>query len=623
MTDNSKSKAGKWLDDIEHILLRPNMYIGNTNTVNKRTWIISEDELSNDEISINDGLNKIIMEVIDNAIDEFIKTKGKFGNKLEVNANFESMKDLSITIEDNGRGVSHELVKGLPFSVIAFTKLKAGGNFDDDNRTTKGLHGVGVSLTNVFSNYFGVDTDNGEKLTQIECSKNMKTIKHEILKSKGKRGTTVSFKPDLTRFKGVTNKTIEDIEGYLVLRLSEIASFYKIKVFYNGKKISKFFELIQKYNFNIQTVDDFHVGLAVKEDDLDDFSYVNGIYNSEGGIHYDVVSKYILNIIRDHVTAKYKLELRPSFFKKYVQFFLALNEFESPVFDSQTKNKLVNSEAEVKDYLEGYWEFIDEYVNEFIDNNADFFDNIVRDINSESEAKEIEKLKKQLKKQTVNDIKGFIRIEGKHTKGEGSLFITEGDSASGKGLEVRDIEKHAFYSLTGKIVNVYELRELDLRKNRVIQELMLILGLDLKDKDISNLNYKDIYIFTDGDVDGSHISMLLIIFFAKFFPDIIKKGKLKRILCPIIIASQKDKKECFYSIDDFNKVAHKYKDWKINYYKGLGEYPDDIYSEFVNKPNCEVISLDATDEKYLEKIMRSIDFKKKWLQSESLTSISL
>lgn len=568
----------KILSDKEHILLRSGMYIGSTN---KETYTQFVSGVYR-QIEFVPGLIKIINEIIDNSLDEAIRTNFKYANIIGVD-----IRENEITVSDNGRGIPQDKVmdptgKELLRPEAAWTRTKAGSNFSDD-RTTVGMNGVGSALTNYFSMRFIGETCDGNNTVIVKCSNNADRV-FVSTKSGGTRGTRVSFVPDFTRF-GVFGISPSDCE-IVYDRLESLAvAFPEITFKYNGKKIQgglkRYSELFKAHITHEAGNVSFFIGGGV--DEFRHTSFVNGVQTVNGGTHVDYFVNQLCDSIIPLVKKKHKVEVSKTTLKNGLLVGLFIRGFNNPKFDSQTKERLTNSQAEISPYLKDIqYDAIAKKVVACDEIISPIIDTLLAKLAAE-EARELKKQQKQVAKKRVD---GHIKCNGN----SGTLFLTEGKSAIGYLLKVRDSNKHGGYPLRGKVLNTWGMKPTEILKNNELSDIISILGLTLGDKDISGMEYKEIAILTDADVDGRGSIYPLLLAFFYHWPELYKQGKVKFCKTPIIIASKGKSTKWFYSLTDFDSI--KYNEWKVRYIKGLGSLTEQEYRQVINDPQMDVVTID-------------------------------
>lgn len=404
----------KLLSDREHIVLRPEMYIGSINFEDQEDFNFDNDHIKYENFKIIPGLCKIINEVIDNSIDEAIKTNFKYGNEISIIID----KD-KVQVQDNGRGIP--VVKQGEFyqPYLCWGRAKAGSNFnEDDNHIQIGKFGVGSYCSNVWSEKFVGETDDGKNYYKVTFKNNAETFTESISKSKS-QGTTVTFYPDLKRFN--ITEIDENHVNYIYQRILCLANIFdKIKFKFNKKliRVKNFKEFAKLFNENFEIYETDDVKIAIMPNDSDDFkhfTYVNGLKIKDGGIHVDTIIKNVVNIIRDKISKKYK-NIKPGDIRNKLMLVSFIKNFPSPKFNSQTKEKLTNSEAEFNKFSNIDYSF----VNKILKNNA-FIDPIV-EIYKIKEEFENRKALKGVEKVKKIKSDNFFRGVG----GAKNLILTEG-----------------------------------------------------------------------------------------------------------------------------------------------------------------------------------------------------
>ena len=554
------------LDDIEHVLTVPGRYIGSITPKTSEEYIIENDHFLKQEITYIPAILTLFREVLSNSIDEFTRTEGKFANKIDVSISDDRRV---ISVSDNGRGLPHEPEEktGLPQSLIAFTRLKSGTNFKEKT-TSIGQNGEGVSLVNIFSKKFKVETSDGVKKTLIVCSDNLSKQEYKLTKNNTKF-TEVSFELDFERF---NIENIDDIHFSLINKiLIDMSICYPdIRFTFNKKvlPVKKFKEYVKMYTeFSFETFNFNNIDMAVIPSyDYEQVSFVNGIYTRRGGSHMDAITYNIIDSYRDIVAKKYQ-DIKPADIKNKLFFIVVVKNFTAPRFDSQTKEELINNKEDFDYTVFGDFNF--KLVAEKIKANKFINDNILEAFKIKEELKKRKELEDKEKKLSKLNIPKLIEVNNNSKPEDAILYIAEGDSALVNFLECRENYQAAF-PLSGKINNVNGKDSTDLVDSKKISELVKVLGLKLSSKSINSLRYGKIAIFTDADYDGDCILCLLINLFHSFWPNIIKEGKLFKAVSPLIIALNEDtkKKKYFFSNEEYNNAEG---NWKIlAYNKGLG-----------------------------------------------------
>jgi DNA gyrase/topoisomerase IV subunit B len=562
------------LTDVEHVLTRPGMYCGSPIEEPQNTYLYEDNKIIKKEIPIIPGLCKIIDEVIDNSVDEAIRTKFEFATKIEV-----SFDGNEIIVRDNGRGLpivqDKETKKWIP--EIIFTQLRAGSNFDDTNRATIGMNGVGSSLTAIFSKVFNIDTANGAKrYTQtIENSLAIKS-KPKISESP-KNYTEISFTPNYDFF-----NTSELAKSYLskiiYRRLKNLAFCYpEITFYYNKEKISatklkQYLESIHSVYEMSETVDS-RLGIFYSEDDFSQMSFVNGAYTSRGGSHVDFVTNRIVQYIVEYIKKKHKFDVKTADVKSKLFLILSIR-MNAPKFDSQTKERLISSNNEIKGILE---ELITEKFLKSLLKNEEIILPIIEAYKLQQQVKENVKL------QQLNKVKK-IKVAKYHpaVKSPKYLFLTEGDSACGGLMAAFGREFYSYFPLKGKPLNSLEVSINKISENEELKNIIQILNLRL-DKDIqNNISHENIVFAADQDLDGTSIKALMKCFFFRFAPSLIKANRIKYLRTPLLVAKKNGKiVEIFFDLKSYRESNLKGVDFE--YKKGLGSWKRDDLKDLIKK----------------------------------------
>lgn len=401
------------LSDREHILKRNAMYIGSIDFEEQEDFNFDNDHIKYENFKIIPGLCKIINEVIDNSIDEAIKTNFKYGNEISI-----IIEKDKVQVQDNGRGIP--VVKQGDFyqPYLCWGRAKAGSNFEDDNHIQMGMNGIGSYCTNVWSEKFVGETDDGKNYYKVTFKNNAEIFTESISKSKS-QGTTVTFYPDLKRFN--ITEIDENHVNYIYQRILCLANIFdKIKFKFNKKliRVKNFKEFAKLFNENFEIYETDDVKIAIMPNDSDDFkhfTYVNGLKIRDGGIHVDTIIKNVVNIIRDKISKKYK-NIKPGDIRNKLMLVSFIKNFPSPKFNSQTKEKLTNSEAEFNKFSNIDYSF----VNKILKNNA-FIDPIVEIYKIKEEFENRKALKSVEKVKKIKSDKYF-----KATKSNKYLSICEG-----------------------------------------------------------------------------------------------------------------------------------------------------------------------------------------------------
>ncbi|MBT5490853.1 hypothetical protein HOK00_00690 [bacterium] len=590
-------------NDREHALLRPGRYISNIKPEINNLFLYSNGVIQYEEVTYVEGLIKIIREVIDNSIDEAIRTNFKFANKIKVDIEANG----SITIEDNGRGIPYSKdEEGHTSAELAWCHLKAGSNFDDEvDNTTVGQNGEGVCLTHIFSKSFLGETCDGSKKTTVSSNNNMDNIKTKTITGK-KKFTRVSFTPDYQRFslEGLDEAHLKIIYTDL-LNLS--LAYPKIKFIYNSKDIENmsFDKYLNMIN-NKENYESFEVeGLkfAIIENSSDDFNFIhniNGINAYEGGSPLTWLLNNISNKLKDRLAKSCK-NIKVGDIKNKITLVAFFNGMRNPRFSNQSKTKCINTYTDFKDTV-GDINFVK--IAEKIRKNKSITNSIVLNykiIEEFGQKKILESLK------PVSNKRFFIEKYLPPTDNHKYLVISEGDSANGSISPVLGRKDFGYFPLKGKPLNVLEVTNVKISSNEEIKNIFQIINLDVT-KDKQKLKYENILIATDADADGVHILGLILNLFNKFAKDLILNGNIKMLRTPIIVAKKKNEIfKDFYSLNEYHNFINNNSSTGLTfqYYKGLGTWIASDLRKLIKSKGIDnfIVPFTIENEEDLDEIM--------------------
>ena len=557
------------LSERDHMLLRPNQYIGSVDPVSSEQFVIEEDKIIKRELVYVPALIKIIDEILCNSIDESVRTSFKFANKIDV-----VMIETHITILDNGRGIPVVPVQGMKRYApdVAFCEARAGANFsDDENRETIGMNGVGSFATNCFSKHFNVETADGKKKFVLNCYDNLKKAEHVITDS-DKKYTKVTFEPDVARF-GL--KKIEQVYFDVIRqRLYYLSICYPdIRFRFNGTviKIKNGREFVHKFSENCELIESENYFISIMPSPTDDFSffsYVNGLYIKNGGNHIDLVLGEVVSRIRDKLLKKYK-DIKPGDIKNKMQVVMFMNKFQNARFESQSKETLTNNVTQIREYLALTPDDWEKFITK-IYKNPILIDSITETYRIKEELRQEKELEKNTKVKKRIDVENFFAA----TQESKYVVFSEGLSANSRLMSVLGRDKFAYYAITGKFKNVQGLPHSAVALNPKILDFVKILGISLKDPE-SDMNFQNVLIATDADLDGIHIRGLLLTFFHRYAPRLIREGRIKVLATPMIVALKKNAIiEYFLNFEDYQSYQENNPNSEFKYYKGLGTWKE-------------------------------------------------
>lgn len=551
----------------EHVRMRPGMYIGKLG----------------DGSSADDGIYILLKEVIDNSIDEFVMGAGK---QIEVR-----IEENKVSVRDFGRGIPLGKV------VDVVSKMNTGGKYDSRAfKKSVGLNGVGTKAVNALSSYFYVASVRDGQRKSATFSLGVLQEESPLEASNEKRGTLVEFVPDGTIFKNYKFRSeyvVRMLKNYTYLNPGLV-------ILYNGEKFfseNGLEDLLKEDNneedFAYPIIhlsgEDIEIALTHSKSQYSEqyYSFVNGQNTTQGGTHLNAYREAIVATLRNYYNKAYDA----SDIRKSIIGAISIKVME-PVFESQTKTKLGSTEMgegmpSVRTYITN---FVQKHLDDYLHKQPEIAEEIQRKIlQAERERKELSDIRKlardRAKKVSLHNKKlRDCRIhltDSKHEQAlESTLFITEGNSASGSITTSRDANTQAVFSLRGKPLNSFGKTKKIVYENEEFN--LLQAALDIEDS-IENLRYNNIVLATDADVDGMHIRLLLITFFLQFFPELIKEGHVYILQTPLFrVRNSKETIYCYTDEERVNAIA-KLKNPEITRFKGLGEISPDEFKHFIGQ----------------------------------------
>lgn len=555
------------LDWKEHIRLRPGMYIGKLG----------------DGSSMDDGIYVLIKEVIDNSIDEF---QMGFGKQIEI-----SISNGTVTVRDYGRGIPLGKV------IDCVSKINTGAKYDSKAfQKSVGLNGVGTKAVNALSSYFKVQSIREGKTKIAEFNKGNLTKDFKEEKSLDKNGTSMVFTPDESIFKNYhfINEFIENqIWNYAYLN-SGLTIYFNAKNFHSKDGLLD----LLKRKTNAEEIrypiihlkgNDVEVAMTHENQYGEDYSsFVNGQHTTQGGTHQAAFREALVKTLRDY----YKKDFDASDIRESISAAISVR-IQEPVFESQTKTKLGSqfvSEGgvSIKNFI---GDFISKELNNYLHKNPSTAEAMLKRIQqSERERKDMAGIKKlanerakkaSLHNKKLRDCRAHFDDEKNEMRLESTLFITEGDSASGSLTKSRNVETQAVFSLRGKPLNSYGLSKKIVYENEEFNLLQHALNIE---EGMEGLRYNKIVVATDADVDGMHIRLLLLTFFLQFFPDLVKNNHIYILETPLFRVRNKQKTIYCYNESEKQKAIKELGTKpEITRFKGLGEISPDEFEKFIGE----------------------------------------
>ena len=592
------------LSDMEHVRTRPGMYIGR----------LGDGSLP------EDGIYVLLKEVIDNSIDEF---KMQAGNRIEVNVD----EQLRVTVRDYGRGIPQGKL------IEAVSVLNTGGKYDSKAfKKSVGLNGVGIKAVNALSSHFEVRSYREGKVRRAVFEKG--ELKSDTTENtEEETGTYIFFEPDNSLF--VNYSFHNDIIATMLRNYTYLNT--GLAIMYNGRRILSRNGLKDLLNDNM-TNDGIYPIIHLKGEDIEIafthanqygeeyHSFVNGQHTTQGGTHQSAFKEHIAKTIKEFFQKNFEYtDIRNGLVAA-----IALN-VEEPMFESQTKIKLgsltmePNGGVSINKYV---GDFIKREVDNFLHKNPDVAEVMMQKIQeSEKERKAMagvtklarERAKKaNLHNRKLRDCRIHFSDVKNERKEESSIFITEGDSASGSITKSRDVNTQAVFSLRGKPLNTFGLTKKVVYENEEFNLLQAALDIE---EGLDTLRYNKVIVATDADVDGMHIRLLIITFFLQFFPELIKKGHVYVLQTPLfrvrnrktkiknkqVVAAEQEKSKgkksdfitryCYNEEERLNAIAELGPEPEITRFKGLGEISPDEFAGFIGEDiRLEQVTLHKTDQ---------------------------
>lgn len=560
------------LSDTEHVLHRPTIYIGSVVEESIPTYVYEQGRIVQKPLLQIPGLCKIIDEIIDNSVDEAIRTGFKFGNKIKVD--FDTATG-TVTVEDNGRGLPIEQREdGKWTPEVIFTKLRAGSNFNDDGRATIGMNGVGSSLAALMSSSFEVDTANSHLRYKQKIEFGFSKIHAPKMEKSSRNYTKVTFTPSFEYFKA-SEETKKNLAVMIDRRLKNLSfAFPEIRFTYNGQQLAG--SSIKQFMSQIHEIFEFsespiaRLGVFFSDTDFQQMSFVNGVETKRGGTHVDHVTWKITEAIREQIKKKHKLEVKPADIRSKLFVMLSIR-IENAQFDGQTKERLMNPAADFKTAVDSV---LTEKLLAAVSKNPEILDPIVEAYKLQQQVKDNLELKKLAKGQKKIKVDKYLQA----TEDTKYLLLCEGDSAQSGLMAALGRSTYSYFALRGKPLNTHEVKPAKILENEEIKNVVNILNLDLTHDAQVGLTHEKVVFATDSDLDGVHIKGLLLTLFNRFTPSMIKNTQICHLQTPIVTGKKKGKiVKWFFELSDYSDFSQteEAKQFEWTYYKGLGSWSVD------------------------------------------------
>ena len=616
----------KKLDEIEHCLLRPGRYIGSVSPHTAETYVVDtiNDKMVSKEITWCPALIKVFDEVISNSVDHSKTEEGKHVSVIKVELSKETGE---ISVYDDGGIVVKKHKEHDQWVPEMIFELRAGSNFnDEDDSMLTGQNGEGAALTSIFSKEFHVRTADGKNQFDQTHLENSRKKSEPKVKSSDKNFTKITWTPDYEKF-GLKSLDQGNYDK-LVKRVYDVAGCNpKLKVYLNGSRITiKSFEDYVKFyteEFIYEENDSWRIAVAHSDDGFEHVSFVNGTETTIGGNHIDYVGLQVWNKLREYFNKKHKVDIKPSQMKEHMKLFIDCDIIK-PRYSSQTKEDLI---TEPKNFGTSV-EISDKFINKIVKSNI--IQSVLDWVAAKEYAEQMKSLKslnKDAEKTNPSRVEKFADALEKRDRQKCVLFLTEGDSAAKAVLAGKG--KNPFigsFPLRGKPLNV---REKDLSKiiaNEEIKKIMIITGLKIGEKvtSLAQIRFGKIAFTTDADVDGAHISGLLLNFFTHFWPELLDLGVLSVFRTPLVKVFMKDKTLEFFNEREFHTweetEGKKIKTWKHKFYKGLGTSTSAEFKQYFENMDKHLFHILASGKDDLDAIdlafnSERADDRKVWLET--------
>lgn len=574
----------KKLDEITHTLLRPARYIGSINPVVANTWFFRDGVVAEGTLTSSPAFHKLFDEIISNSADHSRTPEGK--NLTEIDVQVQPETGLIIVTDNGGIPVVLHPEYGQYIPEMIFGELRSGSNFDDnEDSLSTGQNGEGASLVNIFSEMFKVQTiHNGKMFEQVFKNHMTERSTPEICDIVSENGTTITYKPDL---KILNAHFDEDTLLLLERRCYEIAfTNPHLKVWFNTKliNINNFETFVNSFDKSTVDIsqDRWNVAVGLSKTGFQHISYVNSTASFDGGTHVDYVSEKIVEAVRSHIEKKTKQQIRPSDIKNNLRLFIDC-KINNPRYNSQTKEKLITAPNQ----FGSQFKISDKQLKALL--ASPMIESIIEWAKRKKEledARSIEEQAKAVRKNGFYDIPKYRPATSKQRE-DCILFLTEGDSALKPLGAASNPKVHGLFPLRGKPENCFA-KEVKAVLSQEILYVMSILNLKLGQDEFSDMRYQKVVIATDFDLDGMHIRGLLVLFFKKFFPELLKAGRVQFFNTPNRVVTYKNKEYDFYDDETYFKFIEDKPSAKTKYCKGLGSHSSEKIQSFLVDPACFV-----------------------------------
>jgi DNA topoisomerase-2 len=609
------------LDEIEHVRKRTGMYAGSTEITTAEEWVYdpAAKKMSKRKVSYIPAFVKIFSEILDNAIDEHRRAP-KVLDAIRVDFD----PDGTITVLDNGRGIPVEIHPQTKTYVAetVFSNLRAGSNFNDtEDQQLIGTNGVGSTLTNILSTEFNIESCDGKKLFRQTFTNGMREKTQPKISAHAKNHTKISFKPDYEFFK------LKGLDADHVLKMTKkiadaSACNPGVKFYVNGERVNvkDFGDYIALYadEYVYDDTEDWKVGVS-HSDGFEQVSFVNSVETYQGGTHVWYVTDQITEAVREYIKKKHKVEVKPAEIRAHMRVYISAN-INRPKFSSQTKENMISQPGTYKTA----WVVPDIMIKKLV--KSPIIQSVLDWAEMKAKAAEMAELRKLNKEAAKTNPKRVDKFDDAVEKRDRHLcecYFTEGDSARNSIQSARGKNQLiGSFSLRGKPMNVYDAEIKDVIGNNEFANILTVTGLQLGEKvtSVTQLRFGKLVVLSDQDLDGFHVTSLVLSFWAKYWPELFELGVVYRMNTPLYIATtSRGEVHEFFTDEDYVAWAAKAPKHKADYFKGLGGFDTDTFERFLEgreKYLVQITALEAADLAKFELAFSNTeqDARKEWLQ---------
>lgn len=609
------------LDEIEHVRRRTGMYAGSTELQRSLEWVYDPvaKTMIRQEIEYIPALVKIFSEILDNAIDEHRRAPKTLDT---IRVEFDASG--TISVQDNGRGIPVQIhpQTGKYVAETVFSNLRAGSNFNDtEDQQLIGTNGVGSTLTNILSTHFRVESCDGKKVLTQDFYNGLRERTEPKIKPDTKNRTKITFTPDYAFFK------IPGLNADHALKMAKkvvdaAACNPGVKFYVNGERVNikDFGDYIALYNpeYVYDDTPDWKVGIS-HSDGFEQVSFVNSVETYQGGTHVSYAIDQIVDALREHFKKKYKIEVKPADIRNHMRIYISAN-INRPKFSSQTKENMISQPSTYKTS----WSVPDSMIKKLL--KSPIIQSVLDWVEAKQKAAELaelRKLNKEAAKSNPKNVDKFDDAVEKVERHKCELYFTEGDSARNSIQSARGKNKLiGSFSLRGKPLSVYDADIKDVISNTEFANILTVTGLQLGEpvRSKTQLRFGKLVVLSDQDLDGFHVTSLVLSFFAKYWPELFELGMIYRMNTPLYIATTvKGEIFEFFTEEEYEAWVPKAPKHKADYFKGLGGFDTETFERFLEHRDRYLVRITALEAADLAKFELAFsgaeaDARKEWLQ---------